>query len=219
VFQFKVHQELTCIAEGNGDFFARAGAMVAYKGQFKAEKVLLDPNQNKNMLGSLVNLAARKLTGENFPIMRVSGDGLYYMAQRANHVSVVTLNKGQSLGVEAENLLAFSTECDYKVRFIGSGVASQKGLFTSNITGKIDGAQVVIVTNGNPIVLETPCVVDPDAVVCWTGSDPEFRTDMSWKTFIGQSSGESYFMEFNRPGEIVIVQPSERYGGIGVSVD
>lgn len=219
MFNFKIHQELTCIAEGDGEFFARAGAMVAYKGQFTAEKVLLDPNQNKSMLGSLVGLAARKLTGENIPIMKVSGKGSYFMANRANHVSVITLNLGQSLGVESENLLAFTTSCEYKVRFIGAGVASQKGLFTTNITGKQDGAQVVVTTNGNPIVLETPCVVDPDAVVCWTGPDPGFRADVSWKTFIGQSSGESYFMEFNNPGEVVIVQPSERYGGIDVSID
>lgn len=219
MFEFKVHQELTCIAKGNGDFFARAGAMIAYTGDFKAEKVLLDPNENKNILGSLVNLAARKLTGENLPIMKVSGSGSYYMAHLANHVSVITLSKGQSIGVEAENLLAFSPECEYKVRFIGVGVASQKGLFTSNLKAKSEGAQVIITTNGNPLVLETPCVVDPDAVVCWTGSDPGFRADVNWKTFIGQSSGESYFMEFNSPGEIVIVQPSERLGGVGVSVD
>ncbi len=115
--------------------------------------------------------------------------------------------------------MAFTTDCEYKVRFIGSGVASQKGLFTSALTGKSDNAQVVITSNGNPIVLETPCVVDPDAVICWTGPDPGFRADVNWKTFIGQSSGESYFMEFNNPGEVVIVQPSERYGGIDVGID
>ena len=219
MYQFKIHQELTCIAEGSGDFYARAGAMVAYKGQFTAEKVLLDTNQNSSVLGSLMNLAARKLTGEDIPIMKVSGNGSYYMAHRANHVSVVTLRKGQSLGVEGENLLAFTTNCEYKVRFIGAGVASQKGLFTSNLTGNSDNAQVVITSNGNPIVLETPCVVDPDAVICWTGPDPSFRADINWKTFIGQSSGESYFMEFNNPGEVVIVQPFERYGGVDVSID
>lgn len=93
MYQFKIHQELTCIAEGSGDFYARAGVMVAYTGQFTAEKVLLDPNQNNSVLGSLMNLAARKLTGEDIPIMKVSGNGAYYMAHRANHVSVITLKK------------------------------------------------------------------------------------------------------------------------------
>ena len=219
MFKFKIHQELTCIAEGDGHFFAKVGAMVAYKGNFKAEKMLLGTNSNKGVFGSLVGLAARKLTGENIPLMKVEGSGLYYMANRAQHVSVITLKKGQSLGVEGENLLAFTDTCEYGVRFIGSGVASQKGLFTSNLKANAEGAQVVITSNGNPIVLETPCVVDPDAVICWTGSDPTFRADVNWKTFIGQTSGESYFMEFNTSGEVVIVQPSERMGGVSLSID
>lgn len=219
MFNFRVHQELSCVAEGEGHFFARVGAMVAQKGSFTAEKVLLDPNQNRSILNSMINLAARKLTGENIPIMKVSGKGTYYMANRAQHVSIIKLQPGQSIGVEGENLLAFTADCKYGVRFIGSGVISQKGLFTSNLTAMGSDAQVVITTNGNPIILETPCVVDPDAVICWTGPDPSFRTDISWKTFIGQSSGESYFMEFNNPGEVVIVQPAERPSGVNIAID
>ncbi|MCY6355692.1 AIM24 family protein [Clostridium sp. ZS2-4] len=219
MFNFRVHQELSCVADGEGHFFARVGAMVAQKGSFTAEKVLLDPNQNRSILNSMINLAARKLTGENIPIMKVSGKGTYYMANRAQHVSIIKLQPGQSVGVEGENLLAFTADCKYGVRFIGSGVISQKGLFTSNLTAMGSDAQVVITTNGNPIILETPCVVDPDAVICWTGQDPSFRTDVSWKTFIGQSSGESYFMEFNSPGEVVIVQPAERPSGVNIAID
>lgn len=219
MFNFKVHQELTCVAEGDGHFFARVGAMVAYKGNFTAEKVLLDPNQNRSILNSVMNLAARKLTGENIPIMKVNGKGMYYMAHGAQHITIIKLQQGQSIGVEGENLLAFTEDCKYGVRFIGSGVISQKGLFTSNITGMSSNAQVVITTDGNPIILETPCVVDPDAVICWTGPDPNFRADVSWKTFIGQTSGESYFLEFNMPGEIVIVQPNERNSGIRIGID
>lgn len=219
MFNFRVYQELSCVAEGDGHFFARVGAMVAQKGSFTAEKVLLDPNQNRSILNSVMNLAARKLTGENIPIMKVSGKGTYYMANRAQHVSIIKLQPGQSIGVEGENLLAFTADCKYGVRFIGSGVISQKGLFTSNLTAIGSDAQVVITTNGNPIILETPCVVDPDAVICWTGPDPSFRTDISWKTFIGQSSGESYFMEFNSSGEVVIVQPAERPSGVNIAID
>lgn len=219
MFNFRVHQELSCVAEGQGHFFARVGSMVAQKGSFTAEKVLLDPNQNRSILNSMMNLAARKLTGENIPIMKVSGKGIYYMANRAQHVSIIKLQSGQSIGVEGENLLAFTADCKYGVRFIGSGVISQKGLFTSNLTAMGSDAQVVITTNGNPIILETPCVVDPDAVICWTGPEPSFRTDISWKTFIGQSSGESYFMEFNSPGEVVIVQPAERPSGVNIAID
>lgn len=219
MFNFKVQHELTCVAEGDGYFYARAGAMVAYKGSFKQEKVLFDTNRNNSMLRSMVNLASRKLTGENIPIMKVDGKGSYYMAHYADHVSLVSLNQGQSISVEGENLLAFTPDCEYGVRFLGTGVISQKGLFTSKLTANGDNAQVAITTDGNPIVLETPCVADPDAVICWTGSDPSIRTDINWKTLIGQTSGESYFFEFNAPGEIVIIQPSERPSGLKVSID
>ncbi len=219
MFDFRVQQELTCVAEGNGHFFARVGAMIGYKGNFTAEKVLLDPNQNQSMLRSVMNFATRKLTGENIPIMKVNGSGTYYMASNANHVSVITLQPGQSIGVEGENLLAFTADCEYGVRFIGVGVVSQKGLFTSNISANGKNSQVVITSNGNPLILETPCVVDPDALICWTGPDPNFKVDVNWKTFIGQSSGESYYLEFNRPGEIVIIQPCERASGISIGID
>ena len=189
MFNFRNHQELTCIAEGDGHFFAKLGAMVAYKGSFTQEKVLLDTNNTKNVFKSVMNLAARKLSGENIPIMKVNGKGSYYMANLAQHVSIITLQSGQSIGVEGENLLAFTDGCKYGVRFIGSGVISQNGMFTSNLTAIGNNPQVVITTNGNPIILETPCVVDPDAVVCWTGSDPNFKTDVNWKTFFGQTSG------------------------------
>lgn len=219
MFDFRIQQELTCVAEGEGHFFARVGAMIAYKGNFKSEKVLLDTNQNQSVLKSMVNLAARKLTGENIPLMKVSGSGIYYMANHARHVSVITLELGQSVGVEGENLLAYTQDCQYGVRFIGVGVASQKGLFTSKLTANGKNPKVIITSNGNPIVLETPCVVDPDAVICWTGPDPNFKADVNWKTFIGQTSGESYFMEFNHPGEVVIVQPSERASGVHIGID
>ena len=219
MFNFRNHQELTCIAEGDGYFFAKVGAMVAYKGSFTSEKVLLDTNNTQSIFKSVMNLATRKLTGENIPIMKVKGNGSYYMANRAQHISIITLQLGQSIGVEGENLLAFTQGCKYGVRFMGSGVISQKGMFTSNITAIENNAEVAITTNGNPIILETPCTVDPDAVVCWTGPDPNFKTDVSWKTFIGQSSGESYFLEFNSRGETVIIQPCERASGLNIAID
>ena len=219
MFSFRNHQELTCIAEGDGHFFAKVGAMVAYKGSFTQEKVLLDTNNTKSVFKAVLNLAARKLSGENVPIMKVNGNGSYYMASRAQHISIITLQQGQSIGVEGENLLAFTQGCKYGVRFMGSGVISQKGMFTSNLTATSNNPQVVITTSGNPIILETPCVVDPDAVVCWTGPDPQFKTDINWKTFLGQTSGETYMLEFNSQGETVIIQPCERASGLNVAID
>ena len=111
---------------------------------------------------------------------------------------------------------------------MGVGVLSQKGLATSTLTARGNNAFVAVLSDGNPIVLSTvnnnnTISVDPDAVVCWVGNghcDPNVRADVSWKTFIGQASGESYQFEW-QPGSnvTVILQPSERRGGIGISMD
>ena len=65
--------------------------------------------------------------------------------------------------------------------------------------------------------------VDPDAVICWIGQghcDPQIKTDLNWKTFIGQASGESYTFEWDGGQPVtVVIQPSERSGGIRVAMD
>ncbi|EQJ09682.1 hypothetical protein [Clostridioides difficile] len=44
MFKFDVTNELMCIARGSGKFFAKKGAMVAFKGNFNFEKLLLGPS-------------------------------------------------------------------------------------------------------------------------------------------------------------------------------
>lgn len=217
MFEFKTMNELTCVAEGSDVFFAKKGAMTAYQGEFKFEKLLIGPEDN--FLTAAFRQFTRKLSGENMALMKVIGKGKCYMADYGKHVIVLKLNVGERIGVESENLLAFSDSCDYGVRFIGAGVISQKGLFTSDISGKAEGAQLVVLSDGNPVILQTPCVVDPDAVICWTGDDPDFKIDVNWKTFIGQTSGESYMLEFKKPGQTVIIQPSERRSGVKIGID
>ena len=46
------------------------------------------------------------------------------------------------------------------------------------------------------------------------------NADVSWKTFIGQTSEESYQFEWHGGDNVtVIIQPSERQSGIRVSMD
>jgi uncharacterized protein (AIM24 family) len=205
------------VANGNDIMYSKKGAMIAYQGQFKFEKLIIGPQDN--LLSAVVGHVARRLTGENMELMKVTGQGSCYFADLGKHVVVVNLNPGESIGVESENLLAFTSTCDYGVRFIGSGVISQKGLFTSNIKANGPGAQVAILSDGNPLIIQSPCCVDPDAIISWTGPDPGFKLDINWKTLIGQTSGESYMLEFKNPGQTVIMQPSERKSGIKIGVD
>lgn len=226
MFTFSIEDELFCKAEGNGRFYAKKGAMVAFKGNFKFEKMLLGPDNGGGVMGSLLGMAKRKLTGENIELMTVDGSGAIYLAQNAYHVSIFTLESGDSLSVESENLLAFPSELQYDVRFIGSGVLSQKGLATTVLRNRSNQTQqVAVITDGNPLMLESPCVVDPDAVVAWTsnlngGGDPSVAlNNFNWKTVIGQTSGESYQFQFNQPNQMILVQPSERLSGLKIGID
>jgi len=222
--------KVTCT--GNDVLFTKAGAFIAGENSggknYKFEKVLLGPQNSlaQAALGSLV----RRVTGENIPLMKVSlnGSSVTYYASYGQHVVIYKLEAGETISVESENILAFTQDCDYSVRFIGCGILSQKGLATSTLTARGSNACVAVLSDGNPIVISNTTSyntisVDPDAVICWIGNgpcDPQIKADVSWKTFIGQASGESYQFEWNGNQPItVIIQPSERKGGIRVGID
>ena len=234
MLKFETLNELTLkvTCTGSDTLFAKAGAFIAGDNagpkNYKFEKVLFGPQNNvgQAVLGHLI----RRVTGENLPLMKVNlyGDSVTYYANYGQHVVVYHLAMGETVSVESENILAFSQDCDYSVRFIGVGVLSQKGLATSTLTARGPEAYVAVLSDGNPIVLSNiysrnTISVDPDAVICWIGNgpcDPRVTADVSWKTFIGQASGESYQFEWNGGQAVtVIIQPSERQGGIRLSMD
>lgn len=222
--------KVTC--RGNDVLYAKAGAFIAgdsSRGKnYRFEKVLLGPQTN--LMQAAVGALIRRATKENLPLMKVdmTGDCVTYYANAGQHIVVYQLERGEMISVESENLLAFTQDCDYGVRFIGCGVVSQKGFATSTLTGRGKDAYVAILSDGNPLVLSNvdtrnTITVDPDAVICWIGQgscDPQITMDVSWKNFIGQASGESYMFEWSGNNPVtVIVQPSERSGGISVSID
>ena len=201
---------------------SKAGAMVAFQGDIVFEKELLGPSNGGGIGRALINQIGRRLSGENLPLMKCvpRGQSIGYFANLGQHVSVLRLNHGEKISVESESILAFTESCRYGVRFMGAGVISQKGLFTSTLEGP---GQVAILTDGNPLMLRAPVSVDPDAFVAYvsaTDESPQFRTQLSWKNLIGQASGESYFLTFSHPSTVAIVQPSERgNSGLDISVD
>ena len=75
MINFDVTNELMCIARGRGRFYAKKGSMVAFKGDFRFEKLLLGPNNGGGLGGALLGHLQRKITGENMPIMSVEGSG------------------------------------------------------------------------------------------------------------------------------------------------
>ena len=234
MLQFETINELTLkvTCTSSDVLFTKAGSFIAGENaggkNYKFEKVMVGP---QNSLGqAILGQLARRITGENLPLMKVNfhGDSVTYYANQGQHVVIYHLAQGETISVESENILAFTQDCHYSVRFIGVGTLSQKGLATSTLTAKGSNAYVAVLSDGNPIVLSNvnannTISVDPDAVICWVGNgpcDPQVTADVSWKTFIGQTSGESYQFEWHGGSNVtVIIQPSERPSGVKVSMD
>lgn len=220
--------KVTC--QGGGDvLFTKAGAFIGGEcfgaKNYQFEKVLLGPQGNP--LQAVLGQIGRRFTGENLPLMKVinRGDNITYYANEAQHIVVYNLRQGETISVESENILAFTSDCKYGVKFLAQGVISQKGLATSTLTGMGPNAQVAVLVDGNPIVLSnvqngSTIEADPDAVVCWIGADPGFKLDLSWKNLIGQASGESYMFEWTgSKTATVIIQPLERTSGVNIGMD
>lgn len=231
MIKFETVNELTLkiTCQGSGVVFTKAGAFIAGENygakNYQFEKVLLGPEGNP--LQALARQIGRRFTGENLPLMKVTsrGDNITYYANDEQHVVCFKLNQGERISVESENILAFTGDCNYSVRFLAQGVISQKGLATSTLTGVGPEAYVAVLVEGNPIVLSnmqngSTIEADPDAVVCWIGADPGFKLDLSWKNLIGQASGETYMFEWGEDSAtIVIIQPKERTSGLDISMD
>lgn len=229
--KFEVFNEviLMVTCTGGDQIFTRAGAWIGGDNygarNFKFTKVMLGPQNN--VAQALMGQFVRRMTGENIPLMKVElmGDSVTFYANRQQHVVVYQLAQGESIFVESENILAFSSQCAYDVRFMGQGVISQKGLATTKLTGNGPEAYAAVLVNGNPLVLSNvqtgnTITCDPDAVVCWTNSDPDIKLDVSWQNLIGQHSGESYLFEWDGARRTtVIIQPQERPSGVSVSMD
>jgi uncharacterized protein (AIM24 family) len=92
------------------------------------------------------------------------------------------------------------------------------GLFNVRLSGQ---GMVAITSHHEPLVLmvspQSPVTTDPNATIAWSGTlTPEFKTDISLKTFFGRGSGESIQMRFQGDG-FVVIQPFEEIAFQGQS--
>lgn len=188
-------------------FRALSGAMVAFQGDIKFKKAPIGGGEG------LRGAVKRGLTGEGLDLMDCTGTGVVHLAVDAAHVELVHLNNDQ-VKVEASSLLAFETQLQTGITFNGlRGMTSGgPGLFTTTVTGT--GTIAVLSFGGPLIALEVapqyPLTVDPDAYVGHVGQlNQSFVTDVSWRTFVGQGSGESFSLLFAGNG-VVWIQPEER---------
>ncbi|NJQ00775.1 AIM24 family protein [Streptomyces zingiberis] len=183
---------------------ARNGAMIAYDGRMDFKKLTGGGEGLRGMV-------TRRLTGEQMEMMEVRGEGTCWFADRATEINLVPL-RGEKLHVEASNLLAADAGLRTGTVFTGLRGASQgNGLFTTVVEGT---GQAAITSDGPAVVLRVapghPLRVDPGAYVAHTGKlRQELQTGVTFRTVIGEGSGEAFQIRFEGEG-LVWVQPSER---------
>lgn len=190
----------------NTSIRALSGSMIAYEGNISFKSAGFGGGA-----GLMVGLKQRA-TGESLSLMECQGVGRVLLAVNAQHVTIIDINNEQ-LKVESRQLLAMAGNLQTNVTFAGlRGATSGQGLFTTVVSGQ---GQVALLSAGGPLIhLEVspqyPLVVDPDAFVCAKGNlQQSFVTDVSWRTAVGQDSGEAFSLRWEGSG-LVSIQPAER---------
>ena len=142
--------------------------------------------------------------------MKATGRGRLYLADSGKKITIFELNN-ETITVNGNDLLAFEPGIKWEINLMRKVAGMMAGGFF-NVTLKGRG-RVAITSHYEPLTLLVrpgePVITDPNATDAWSGNlTPEFRTDVSFRTFVGRGSGESIQMEFSGEG-FVIVQPFE----------
>jgi uncharacterized protein (AIM24 family) len=207
-----VNEKLLEVQLQNDEVFSKKGAMIACKGEVEFARSFLGT-------GGLQEMAMRTVTGEGMQLMVARGSGQVFYSHFGKQVTIVKL-QGETFYAESESVLAFDRRLRAGTMFLGNqggvgglvrGAVTGQGLFTTTLEGH---GELAFISDGEAIGLDVrhdqPVFVDPNAYVGHKGQvTSSIVTDVSWKTFIGQTSGESYQLKFTGQGTVYI-QPSER---------
>lgn len=187
----------------NGRVWTKRGSMVAYLGnvKFTREGIL------EHGVGKLLKKA---VTGEGISLTKAEGQGKVYLADAGKKISIINLDN-EAIFVNGNDLLAFEESIGWDIKLMKkvTGIMAG-GLFNVKLEGT---GMVAITTHYDPVTLrvtkDTPVFTDPNATVAWSGNlKPDLKTDISLKSLVGRTSGESIQMAFRGEG-FVVIQPYE----------
>lgn len=176
---------------------AKLGSMVAYQGDVRFE----------HKGGGLGRFFKKAMTGEGTQLMTVSGTGEVFLAHDKRKVMILELESDQ-MTVNGDNILAFEPGIDWDIRRVEGAGRLAGGLFNVVLEGS---GKVAVTSDGEPVLLDTstPTFADPDSAIAWSGGvRTGVRSDVSFKTFLGKGSGETFQISFDGAGW-VLIQPSE----------
>ena len=187
----------------SGMVWTKMGSMIAYDGMIKFTR----EGMLEHGIGKLLK---KTLSGEGVRLTKAEGNGHLYLADNGKKVTILDL-RNESIFVNGNDLLAFQDSVKWDIKMMRKITGMMAGgLFNIKLVGT---RLIAITTHYDPLTLkvtpEEPVITDPNATVAWSGHlMPEFRTDVSLKSFFGRGSGESIQMEFKGDG-FVVVQPFE----------
>lgn len=206
-----VNEKLLQVEMADEEVFAKRGAMIAYTGEISFSPAFLGDQSAQNAM-------MRTVTNENMALMKARGRGQVLYARLGLNVQIIAL-RGETLYIESDSVLAFDSRLRSGTVFQGNqgaqglirGAATGSGLWTTTLEGQGEAA---ILSVGEAIGLEVnnekPVFVDPNAYIGHKGNlSSQFIAAASWKTFVGQGSGETFQLKFSGTGTVYI-QPSER---------
>ncbi len=187
----------------NGKVWMKMGAMIAYRGQIKfTREGILEQG--------LGNLLKKAVSGEGARLSKTEGTGTMYLADSGKKISIVQLN-GEAICVNGNDILAFEPTVSNKIKMMKRVAGMMAGgLFNIQLSGT---GLIAITSHYNPMTLRVtpgnPVLTDPNATIAWSANlEPQFKSDISFKTLLGRSSGETFQMKFEGDG-FVVVQPYE----------
>lgn len=187
----------------NGRVWMAKGAMVAYRGDVKFTR----QGMMEHGLGKFLKQA---VTGEGMELTKAEGNGKVYLAQYGKKITILKLNN-ESIVVNGNSVLALEDSIQWDVKMMRRIAGMMAGgLFNIHLSGT---GLIAVASYHEPITLavtpDNPVMTDPNATIAWSSSlSPEIKTDVSFKTFLGRGSGESFQMKFAGTG-FVMVQPYE----------
>ena len=200
---FELESERMLQINLNGQVWTKMGSMVAYRGNIKfTREGILEHGVGK--------MFKRAVSGEGTRLTNAEGQGALYLADGGKKVSIIELG-GETIFVNGNDIIAFEHTISWDIKLMRKIAGMMAGgLFNVRLEG---AGLIAITTHYDPMTLRvtpnSPVVTDPNATVAWSGSlTPDFKTDVSFKTFLGRGSGESIQMVFQGDG-FVVIQPCE----------
>jgi len=199
-FQLENSKLLEIALDESEPVMVKAGSMIGYTGEITF-------SGKSSAEGGLTGMLKSAATGEGTPVMEAEGSGNLYLADYEKKVQIISLDAGEELSVNGNDVLAFGSGVNYEIRTIDSIAGfSAGGLSNVYLEGPGD---VAITTHGDPLVLTPPVRTDPAATVAWSGTSPGNHVDQSLSNVIGQSSDETYQLDFTGEEGFVVIQPFE----------